>query len=519
MVITRAGLGPAASLVALLASALVGCTLGPDYHRPELQLPQTFRSADTTTNAPDVPNAGNAANANNAAGAADLAEVVNTAWWQAFGDADLDALIMEAIEANQDLQLAALRVEQFDARLQMSRGARYPYVGYGTTTNRQRYSEERPVLLPPQADPYQNAFVVNSNFGWELDLWGRVRRVNEAALADLLATEEARRGVMLTVVTDVATSYVQLVALDHQLALARRTLRNRQDAADLLQTKQEGGSATRLAVAEARAAVAEVAATIPSLEREIATLENGISALVGRNTRPVARNPMEVLALPPVPQGVPSDVLTRRPDVLAAEQNLVSANALIGAAKAQYFPTISLTGALGLGSNDLSRLLLHSATTGAIGVDVLGTIFSGGRIEGDVRQTEAVQKQMIVKYQQAVLTALREVEDALVFRAKAGEQLDAVGRQVDALQDLVGLWKTRYDGGQSTYLDVLDAERQLYAAQDQQAQRRRDTYVALISVYKAMGGGWMIEQERLRLPKEPEPVVAAHAHNAAAHVP
>lgn len=466
--------------------ALAGCTtLGPDYQRPDVPLPQAWRSAQAGTS-----------------------DVVDTAWWQAFGDPALDHLVASAIDANKDLMLATLRVEEFDAKLQISRADGRPQVGYEASAQHQRYSEQRPVLLPPRIDPIQDAFEVGTNFSWELDLWGRVRRANEAARADLMATEDARRAVMLTVVTSVATSYIQLLALDHELELARQTRGNRADALALVQKKYEGGAATRLDVAKARAAMYDVSVAIPDLERQVAALENAISLLLGRNPGAIARGKLQALVLPPVPRGIPSDVLARRPDVMEAEQNLVSANARIGVAKAQYFPTISLTGLLGLGSNELDNLLQHSATTGAIGAGLLGTIFSGGRIKGDIRQTEAIQKQMLVKYQQAIQVALREVEDALVFRAKAGEIASAGEQQLDALRDALQLSSARYDGGQSSYLDVLDAQQDLYEAQDRQVGRQRDTYLALVSIYKAMGGGWMVEQDRIRAASTAETAVA-----------
>lgn len=440
--------------------------------------------------------------------------IADSAWWEAFGDADLDGLIKGAIDANKDLLLATLRVKQFDARLQISRAAGYPQADYRTSADRQRYSRERPLL----GEPVQNAFQIGTSISWELDLWGRVRSANEAALADLLATREARRGVMLTVVTNVATSYFQLLALDKQLELAWQTLRNRNKALGLSETRYSGGSGTRLAIAESQASVYEVSVAIPEIERQIRLLENSISLLLGRNPGAIQRHRIESLALPPIPQGVPSDVLTRRPDVLQAEQNLISANALIGVAKAEYFPTISLTGALGFGSDDLSRLLTHSAGTGSIGAGLLGSIFSAGRIQGDIRQTEAVEMQMVVEYQQAVQTALREVEDALDFRVKADE-IAATGRQqVDSLQDVVRLANARYEGGQTSYLEVLDAQRQLYSIEDQQVQRQRDTYLSLISVYKAMGGGWMDAQDKLRATEAPgKAVTMAPATNS--HVP
>jgi len=488
----RRGLALACAAVVVLLS---GCTtLGPDYRRPDLPLPQTWRSAQP-----------------------DARDAADTAWWRAFGDPSLDALISSAIDANKDLMLATLRVEQFDARLQISRADARPQAGYMASAKHQRYSEQRPVLLPPRIDPIQDAFELGTNLSWELDLWGRVRRANEAARADLMASQDARRAVMLTVVTSVATSYVQLLALDHELELARQARKNRGDALALVEKKYEGGAATRLDVAKARAAMYDVSVAIPDLERQVATLENAISLLLGRNPGAVARGTLQGLVLPPVPQGIPSDVLARRPDVMEAEQNLVSANARIGVAKAQYFPTISLTGLLGLGSNELGNLLQHSATTGSVGAGLLGTIFSGGRIKGDIRETEAIQKQMLVKYQQAVQTALREVEDALVFRAKAGEIATAGEQQVAALRDALQLSSARYDGGQSSYLDVLDAQQDLYEAQDKQVERQRDTYLALVSIYKAMGGGWMLEQDRVRAAPEAAATDTAAAQAAGTH--
>ncbi|QDQ74090.1 efflux transporter outer membrane subunit [Pseudoluteimonas lycopersici] len=471
-----------AVLACALATALTGCvTLGPDYQRPDVALPQAWRS--------ELPNA---------------RDVVNTEWWKGLGDPALDTLISEAIDANKDLQLATLRVEEFDAKLQVTRAQGRPQIGYNALAERRGYSEEQPRPVNKNDDgtfervTTQNAFEVGSNFSWELDLWGRVRRAKEAAGADVMASEDARRAMMLTVVTSVATSYVQLLALDHQLELARQAEKNRSDALALVQKKYEGGAASQLDVAKARAAMYDVAVAVPDLERQVAELENATSLLLGRNPGPVKRGSLLALKLPPVPAGIPSDILERRPDVLQAEQNLVSANAKIGVAKAEYFPSISLTGLLGLGSNQIDTLLQHSAMTDSIGAGLLGTIFSGGRIKGDIRASEAVQKQMLVKYQQTIQTALREVDDALVFNAKAGEIATAGTQQLAALRDAVRLSEARYDGGQSSFIDVLDAQQDLYEAQDKQVGRDRDTYLALISIYKAMGGGWMVAQEQQR---------------------
>jgi outer membrane protein, multidrug efflux system len=475
-------------LAGVAAVAFTGCTLGPDYKRPQLPLTTDWR-----------------------AGLPDAAELANTDWWKAFGDPDLDRLIDAAIDANRDLLLATYRIEEYDARLQVSRAPNYPQVGYAAGVSRELRSQERPNGLPRGADPFVNNVEVGANASWELDLWGKVRRSNEAALAELLSTQEARRGVMLSVVASVATSYVQLLELDLRLAYAQQGLQNRQKALDLLDSKYRGGSTTRLAVEQARAELEADAAEIPPIEREIAMIENALSGLLARNAGPIRRHTLQALAMPQMPQGVPADLLTRRPDVMAAEQDLIAANARIGLAQTEYFPTLSLMAALGLGADDPKWLWATTARTGNIAAALVGPIFSGGRIEGDIRQAEAVQKQKVVLYQQTVQNALKEVEDALVSRAKAGDREAALGRQVVSLEEVAKLARLRYEGGQSTLMEVLDADLKLYFAQGSQARSRRDTLLGLVSVYKSMGGGWMVEQERRRAPAMPSAGVQAQA--------
>lgn len=468
-------------LAGVAVAALAGCTtLGPDYERPEVPLPKAWRAE--------------------AVDPADLADLANTDWWKAFGDPDLDRLIDAAIDANKDLQVAALRTEEFMAQLQVSRAANYPQVGYAVAAASERRSQERPNGLQPGASPDVENYELAATFSWELDLWGKVKRSNEAALAQLLSTQEARRGVMLTVVSSVATSYVQLLELDTRLSFAQQALKNREDALKLLEAKWKGGSATEMSVEQARAELELTTAEIPLIERDIASLENTLSGLLGRNTGPIPRRKLDALAMPQMPQGVPADVLSRRPDVMAAEQNLVAANAAIGVAKTAYFPTISLTAALGLGADDPRWLWSKTARTGNAGASIVGNIFNAGRIDGEIKATEAVQKQTVVLYQQAVLTALKEVDDALVSRVKSGQREAALGRQVGALQKVAKLARVRQEGGQSTLMEVLDADLKLFTAQGGQALGRRDTLLALISVYKAMGGGWMVEQEKRRAP-------------------
>ncbi len=468
---------PAVLALALLA----GCTLGPDYKRPDVNAPSAWRPPAATVLAE--------------AGAADL---VNATWWKQFNDAELDALVLAALQENKDLLIAARRIEEYDARLQVSRSARSAQLNYAPLGNRQRLSQERIVPLPLDTPLYNNVYEISANMSWELDFWGRIRRSNEAALADLLSAEEAQRAVLMTLVSDVATGYIQLLCLDQELDLLRRTAKSTEDSVRVFTAKVEGGSATRLQLAQVRASHEQALATIPPKEREITLQENALSVLVGRNPGPIQRGAtLQALAVPPVPQSIPSQILERRPDVLKAEQDLVAANARIGVAKSEYFPTISLTGNFGFSSTELRNLHLKTANFGLIGGNILGPIFDGGRIAGDVRQSEAVQRELVQAYLRAIQLAFREVEDALTMNRKSGEQFGIQGRQVEALQQYAGMARKRYEGGYSSYLDVLDAERSLFAGELARVQTQRDVYTALVAVYKSMGGGWIAEAEKM----------------------
>lgn len=474
---------------AAVVLGLAGCTLGPDYKRPDLVLPEAWRVQESRA-----------------------ADLVNTDWWQGFGDADLDRLIQAAIKANKDLMIATWRVAEFDAGLQISRSALSPQLGYTFSAERRRFSEEQPTGgggLQPGVGPIINNFAFGGILSWELDLWGRVRRSNEASLADLLSSEEVKRGVMLTVVADVAAGYVNLLELDRQLSLGRQTLQNRRDALALIETKYLGGSATRLAVEQVRAAVDAQIGDNALIERDIAKVENSLSGLTGRNPGPIQRRSLESLAVIQLPAGVPADLLARRPDVMAAEQNLIAANARIGVAMTRKYPTLSLGAALGQASDSTRWLLASTAQTGVLGAVLTGPLVDGGRSEGEVRQAEALQKQMSVRYEQTVQTALAEVDDALMARAKSSEREAAMQRRVAAMTEIGKLARVRNEGGQATYMEVLDADLMVYEAEGRQAQSRRDTLLALIGVYRAMGGGWMLEQERRLAPAPAEADVQA----------
>ena len=449
-------------LGAILLSS--GCAMvGPDYARPDVDAPASYRID-----------------------AGDSGEIANTRWWSQFGDPVLDRLVETALRNNKDVRLAAERVLEFAARVDVVRADRYPQVGYEGSAGRSKSS------LPGAGSRVDNSFLAALNVGWELDIWGRIQRATEAQRASLLAAEEGRRTVILSLVSAVATAYVQLLNLDEQLAITYKTIDSRKESLRLFQLQFEGGVVSELEVAQVRSELELARTRVPQTERQIALLENNLSILLGQNPGPIARGrTFDALTLPPVPAGIPSDLLQRRPDIRAAEQQLIAANALIGVAEAQYFPRISLTGLFGFASDELSDLLESNSNIWSYGGGLLGPIFDGGRIAGDIRATEAAQRQALVGYQQAVQTAFREVDDALIDNRKRREIAAAQQRQLSALRDYARFAQLRYDEGQVSYIEVLDAERRLFDAELSDAINRGDVYVALVNVYKAMGGGWI----------------------------
>jgi multidrug efflux system outer membrane protein len=449
--------------------SLFGCTVGPDYVRPDVDIPEDWRY-----------------------GIEDASGTVNVRWWEQFDDPVLDALINEALVNNKDVRIAAARVEEFAARVDITRSGFYPQVGYDGAASRNR----SPLETAAGGSRINDSYLAALNVGWELDVWGRIRRATEAARAQLLAEEEVRRTVILTLVSSVAGSYINLRNLDRQLEIAIRTLQSRGESVDLFQTKYEGGVVSALEVAQVRSEYEQAAVRIPSLERQIALQENALSILLGHNPGAIPRGKsIDELMLPQVPEGLPSELLARRPDIQRAEQDLIAANAQIGVARSQYFPTISLSGLFGYASSELSDLLQGSSEIWGIGADALGPIFTGGRISSQVRATEAVQRQALVGYAQTVQAAFREVDDALISNVKRREELLAQGQQVAALQDYARYAQIRYDEGQVSYIEVLDSQRRLFDAELLYTQSENEVHAAMISIYKAMGGGWVEQAE------------------------
>ncbi len=403
--------------VALVAFPLAACMMGPNYHRPSVEAPPAWRFE-----------------------MAEARDTANTAWWHQFGDPVLDGLIADALAHNLNVQIAAANVEQAAAVLTQAKAPLYPQVGYSGDASKGRGSETNAAPIPSSVPNPQTAYQVLAGASWELDLWGRIRRLSEAARAQLYATQEARRGVVLTLVSAVATSF----------------------------------------------------------ESAIAQTENALSILLGRNPGEVPRGlKVTALALPPVPSGIPSEVLEQRPDVRQAEQTLVAANARIGAAKALYVPTISLTGSYGTSSAELGGLFKGPSKVWSYAGSIVGPIFTGGATRAGVRQAEAARKATELGYVAAVQSAFADADDALVSRQKLAEQLDAQGRLVRAAREYARLARLQFDGGVAPYMTVLQAEQALFPAELNEVQTRASLFASTVNVYKAMGGGWVTEAEAL----------------------
>ena len=464
-----------------------GCTLGPDYQRPPVTSPQAFQYAPQ-----------------------DAAQPADTLCWQQFQDAVLDQLIAEALKHNTNVQIAAANVEQAAAVLTQTRSQLFPTIGYGAGAQRERSTEPAFAALIPNYPNPSSAYQAALQASWEIDLWGRIRRQSEAAYANVLATDEARRGVILSLVAQVANSYLQLRGLDAQLDVAKKTLQTYKESVDLFTLQFQYGQVSMMNVAQAQSQYETAAAQIPLLESQIAQTQNSLAVLIGRDPGPIVRGKsVYELKLPQVPQGVPSQLLERRPDLNQAEQQLIAANAQIGAAKALYFPTISLTGAYGNASADLSKLFSGPAKVWSYAGSVVGPIFSFGAVSGQVLQAEAAQNAALLNYQLSIRNAFADVDNALIANSKLQEQLDAQVKLVAALQQYSDLARLQYDGGYTSYSTVLQAEQALFPAQLNLASIRAQVFGSAVNIYKAMGGGWISMADQRTGSTPPPPPTSA----------
>lgn len=459
----------------LVAVFLTACAaVGPDYRRPAIVTPEKWRV--------DYPEA---------------ASVANVGWWTQFDDPTLDALIEIALRENLDIQAAAARVDQFIGVLQTTRAQFYPQIGYNANISRNRATEALAVL-PPGADPYHSLYRGALNASWQIDLFGRIRRQSEAAQAQVFASDQGRRGVILSVVTSVAASYILLRALDRQLEIARASAANYADTLRIFELRYQGGVVSQVELSQAESQYQLALAAIPSIEQQIAAQENLISILLGHNPDSIPRGKtIDELIAPLVPPDLPSTLLERRPDIVQAEQNLVAANANVGVARSFYYPTITLTGLLGSASTAFGNFLTGPASTWTVAAGLAGPIFTFGAIDGQVKSAEAVQREALAFYQATILNAFREMNDALIGAVKRREEAEAQAKRVIALQDYARLSRLKFDNGYASYIEVLYSENELFSAELVAVRSKAESYTELVNIYKATGGGWVDEAEKL----------------------
>jgi len=452
-----------------IAAALAGCTVGPDYVRPVVESPPAWRI--------DYPKA---------------AEVANIKWWEQFGDPVLDQLVETALRENRDLLIAAARVDQFNGALTATASQLYPQIGYGADASRARASAVGQPPLPPGVNPYFSLYNVSLGALWQVDLFGRVRRQTEAAQAQVYASEQGQRGVVLTLVSNVAASYIVLRSLDRQLEIAQATARNFNATLRIFELRFRAGIVAKTEVTQIRSQAQQAEAAIPAFQQAIAVQENLISILLGRHPGPIPRGKtIDQLLAPAIPGDLPAALLQRRPDILQAEQNLVAANASIGAARALYYPNLSLQAALATTATAFGSLFSGPAAAGLIGAGLTGPVFTFGAIEGQVASAEAGERLALAAYQQTVLNALRETNDALSGSQRRLEEFNAQRGRVDSLREFARLARLRFDKGVAGYLDVLVAENELFAAELASVSLQASRYTQIVNVYQAMGGGWV----------------------------
>jgi len=458
----------------LMTSLLTGNAVGQKkYQRPPVKTPDTFRGAD--------------------AALANQTSLGDLKFFEVFKDEELQQLVRRAMVQNYDLRAAMARIDAARANLGLARSDQFPqFEGSAdlTTTRLSRNGEPVPAGQGGRTRSFGSVFLNLLNF--ELDVWGRLRQQTKAARAELRATEEDRKAVMTTVVSDVATGYFSLIELDSELQIDQRTLATREESLRLIKARQQGGVATELDVRQAEELVYQASQTIPDTERAIEQTENQINLLLGNNPGEVGRGEAltEQQELPAVPSGLPSSLLERRPDIRAAEETLEARHALVYAAKAAYFPRISLTGMLGFQSNQLSNLFTGPSAAWSFVPQITQPIFTAGRLKSNVNFARAEQELALVQYQKTIQTAFSEVSDALVQYRKVKEIRAQQELLVTTLRDRSQLAYLRYSGGVDTLLNALDADRELFNAELSLAQTRRNELLSLVQLYKALGGGW-----------------------------
>jgi multidrug efflux system outer membrane protein len=459
-------------LTGLVLLLLCACTIGPDYVKPTVETPSTWTVSYDAA-----------------------ADLINTVWWQQFNDPVLDELITMALAENLDIKAATARVDQFLGQYRTTRSEFFPQIGASANAYRQKDTETGQY---PGDDSSYSSYQGALSASWEIDLWGRIRRANEAAQAEILASEAGRRTVLLTLVSNVASSYLDLRGLDRQLEIARETERAYAESLRIFNLRHDHGTVSQVEVSQVESEYEQARQTIPQLEAQITRQEYLISLLLGHNPQAIPRGKkIDELTVPGIPAGLPSDLLEQRPDIIQAEQRLIAANARIGVARALYFPRLALTGTYGTASAHSEDLFQGSSAIWQLGGNAVAPIFTFGAIEGQVMSSEAAQREALYLYQQSIIAGFRDVEDALVATTKGREVQAAKGRRVNALQSYAQLASYQYDAGTTSYLQVLDANRSLFSGQLDYVQTQTAVLSSLVDVYRTMGGGWIDEADKL----------------------
>ena len=460
----------------LALGVLAGCAVGPNYKQPPVNAPDVYRDVQ----GPPAP----------------AASLADQPWWEVFQDPVLVQLIDEALRNGYDVQLAAQRVEEARARAGIAKSEFFPSINYGGGWSRGGTSAQ----VFPFTRTTANQISANVNFGWELDVWGRIRRLNEAAKAQYMATEEARRGVLLSLLSEVAQTYFTLIGLDEELAITKETVASFQETYDLFKRKLDEGAASALETSYAAAALYQVASQIPLFERQIEALENNLNLLLGRNPGPVPRGQnLSAQPIPPeVPAGLPSALLQRRPDIQQAEQELIAANATVGVATANFFPTISLTGLFGAVSPSLDSFY-PAGKTWTIAAGLLGPLFQGGRLRSEYDVTYAQWEQSRTLYEKTVTGAFAETTTVLYAREKLEDEVTQLTKTVAEYREMVRLSTMRYNSGLSNYFEVLYAMQLLFPAETARVAARINLLNDYVDIYRALGGGWNLQ------PDDPNP--------------
>lgn len=454
---------------------LNGCLVGPTYKRPVVQSPATFRGQS----------------------GADSFSLADQAWWNVYSDPLLETLIKDALKNNYDLRTAIARTQEARAYVGVARSAFLPSVGFDSGVQRDRgvYKAVPDLDLPAAGATTNNLLLGGLSTAWEIDLWGRIRNETAAANAAYLGTEEAHRGLMLSLVSDVAKAYLELVELDRRMDVAKQSRDAFQATYKLFSERFGAGIVSKLQVTRAESALAGAEGTIDDIERQIAAKENQICVLVGRNPGAIQRSPPQLELNPPpvVPAGIPSQLLERRPDIREAEDNLRNALANIGVANANFFPRIGLTALFGRVSTDLSSLTTGSSNVWALATSLSGPLFTGGRLTKERQAAKAVFDQAKSQYSQSALRAFQEVSDALIASQELAALENQQKREVTALTESVAIANRRYMGGLASYYEVLEAQQLLYPAEYSLSQTSRDRRLAVVQLYKALGGGWNLD--------------------------